>query len=169
MVVELASASSLVLGLVFIWAGASKLADGAGTSASFSALRLPTPSLFAAVVPVVELGLGGALVTGVPAAAVATIALLAAFSAVLGAALARGEQVVCGCFGAGGAEAVTGLDLVRNLLLAALALVATAGDGRWPSLPSLVVVSCAAAMARVGLGLGRLARVTTLWPGAPSR
>ena len=78
----------------------------------------------AAVLPVLELVVGGALVVGRRAwrraAALAALGLLAAFTVAVASAYLRRINIDCGCFGTGGGP-ITGLTLARNLVLMAAA------------------------------------------------
>jgi hypothetical protein len=165
-VIDLARAAALVLAAVFAVAAVAKVRHRADTTVSFAGLGLPVPAALAVAVPVVE----GALVVGLvllpgPAAFLA-LALLLAFSVVVGRAVARGATVGCACFG-GAAEArpVSTLELVRNAGLAALAVIATgagaepvAASGGWPALPANVIVTVLVALGRVGLEAAALRR-----------
>ncbi|MEA2702778.1 MAG: Methylamine utilization protein MauE, partial [Actinomycetota bacterium] len=66
--------------------------------------------------------------------AVAALVLLAAFSAVLARAVASGIGAPCACFGRPRTDPVSVIDIVRNILLSLLAVVAL-GAGR-PTRPS---------------------------------
>jgi uncharacterized membrane protein YphA (DoxX/SURF4 family) len=118
-----AAAVCLLLAGTLAWAGAAKAADPAPFRATLRALR--APAWLAAAVPAAELVLAALLVAGVAprATAAAVIALLAAFTVVLG----RLGPVPCRCFGSDEGRA----GRVRNALLAAggLALIA------WPAGP----------------------------------
>jgi hypothetical protein len=85
------------------------------------------------VLPVVELLIGGALVVAPRAwrraAALAALALLAAFTVAVGSAFFRRINIDCGCFGTGGGP-ITGLTLVRNVVLMAAAGAIVAFDER---------------------------------------
>jgi hypothetical protein len=160
---DVAEAAALVLAAVFAWAAVAKLRARSATAASFAGLRLPGAAVLATVVPVVEgaLAVGLVLVPGV--AAFAALALLLAFSVVIGRAVATGAEVGCACFGGGGAEdrPVSVLELVRNAGLGALAIVASGAGGtgvlgRWPALPALVIVTVVVALGRVALAAAEL-------------
>lgn len=166
---ELARACGLVLAIVFAWAGAAKLVATGETVASFAALGVPAPQAFGRLVPVVELLLAGALVTGVPASSVIALGMLIGFSLVLARALRSGLRVVCSCFGAARRDPVSSIDIVRNGLLGLLAVGAVGSAGGVPSLPALVFVTTLAAVGRVALGVASLGRLTTFWPGEPQR
>ena len=117
----------VAVGVVLLASGAAKLGQPAwpATAAAFGA-----PAGVARALPWVELVLGGLVAAGVglPWSALAAAGMLAAFTVAVGARLARGDAVPCGCFGETSPEPV-GLDtVVRNLLLVALALVGAATD-----------------------------------------
>jgi hypothetical protein len=69
---------------------------------------------------------------------------------VIGRALRAGAVAPCNCFGAAHADPVSAVDLVRNALLAGLAVVAVVGAGAGPTVPG----PPAAAAAAVGFGAG---------------
>jgi len=171
---DVARAAAIVLAAVFAVAALAKLRRPAATASSFAALGLPLPGALAYAVPAVEALLAVALVAAPAPAAWAAVVLLVAFTAVLARALARGTGVPCACFGSArrATEPVSGAELVRNAMLAALAIVATgapAGDSGVPSLSALVIVTVAVAAGRLVLGLVDLRRHGgRIWPGVPS-
>lgn len=120
----LAAAASVVVGVVFVLAGASKLASGAVWRAS--ARDLGAPDWAAPVVPWVELATGALLVVqfAQPWPAIAALVMLAGFSTLIGIRLRAGERPMCACFGQWSASEIGPRHLVRNAVLAALALVA---------------------------------------------
>ncbi|MFC4945953.1 MauE/DoxX family redox-associated membrane protein [Pseudonocardia sp. GCM10023141] len=132
----------LVLGGVWIVAGASKITDLAASVRATRAYDL-LPELAAQVVgaalPAVEILLGILLVigAGVRAVAVVSAVLMAGFVVGIASAWARGLQIDCGCFGSGGqlaagASPTYGWELIRDgaLLLLAI-LLALWPVGRW--------------------------------------
>ena len=119
-------ACALVLAAVFVRAGAAKLARRDGAAASFSALGVPAPDAMARAVPVLELVLAVVLLARPVAGSVAALAVLGAFSAVLARAIATGVTAGCNCFGSATSKPVSGRDLARNGLLAALAIAVLA-------------------------------------------
>ncbi len=132
-----ATAARLVLGGVFVVAGALKIPDPAAAVRAVRAYQLLPEPLVAPVafgLPVVEIAVGLALLLGVfvRTAAIASAVLLVVFIGGVGSAWARGLQIDCGCFGNGGAVAAGQtaypLEILRDsaLLLIALALA------RWP-------------------------------------
>jgi uncharacterized membrane protein YphA (DoxX/SURF4 family) len=133
----LAAAARLVLGGVFVVAGALKLPDPAAAERAVRAYRLVPEGLVAPVafgLPVVEIAVGLALLAGVfvRAAALVSALMLAGYIAGVASAWARGLQIDCGCFGGGGrvaaADTAYPSEVLRDsaLLLVALALA------RWP-------------------------------------
>ena len=133
--------------VVLVSAGTSKLTQRDGFLRALAALPwLPLGAARRAstAIPVVEIALGAALVVVPRQAAVATSALLGAFTLVIVRELASGEAFRCGCFGGAGVR-VAGIDTVaRNaLLLAAAGIVAAEAP----------VDSFAATITGVGLGL----------------
>ena len=110
-------------GAALVVAGATKLARPTWVR---DAAALGVPALLARPVPVVELGVGAALAVGLARRplAFAALALFVAFSLVIARALAAGRRPVCACFGGWSRRPIGPLSLVRNGVLAALALVA---------------------------------------------
>ena len=115
---------ALVLAAVFVWAAAAKFARPNVTTEGFRSLRLPAPGGLAWGVPAAEVVTAVLLVAVPPAGGVVALVLLAAFSLVIARALRLGLTTPCGCFGATSAKPVSSRDLVRNGLLACLALAA---------------------------------------------
>jgi uncharacterized membrane protein YphA (DoxX/SURF4 family) len=121
----------LLLGAVFVWAGAVKAADVpafAGQVAAYRLLPYAWNHVVAAGLPFVELLAGGLLLLNlrVRPAVLLLAGLTALFLVVIGSALLRGLTVDCGCFGA---DAGTTLPQAagRDLLLLALAVVVYRG------------------------------------------
>ena len=133
-------ALAIVLAAVFAWAGAAKAVDRRATARSFRALGLPGEVVLTTGVPVAELLLAAGLVLVPAAAAPVALGLLTAFTVVLGRALREGVTVGCGCFGTARRGAVSGRDLARNGVLAALALAVAINAGTWPAALAAVVV-----------------------------
>lgn len=152
-----AMALSAALGV----AGVAKLRDQSGIRATLGALgiRGRAAPVLALAVPMVEIALATALLPTASRrlAAVAAAAVLGGFTVVLGAALARGRPVRCGCFGAMSTKDVTWSTLTRNGALVSLALmVATrptgwdeAGQAAGGGTVVLVLVLAVAALAAV--------------------
>jgi len=125
----------LGLGGLLLLAGALKLRAPVAFATEIANYQL-LPALapyVAAVLPVVELVIGGALVVAPRAwrraAALGALALLATFTVAVGSAFFRRINIDCGCFGTGGGP-ITGLTLVRNVVLMAAAAAIVAFDER---------------------------------------
>jgi hypothetical protein len=114
--------AALVLAAVFVRAAVAKLSDRPATAVAFGELGLPAAA--ATVVPVVELALAGALVVVPEWGAVFALALLAGFTAFLVLAIRSGTSGGCNCFGSARRRPVSLADVLRNCVLAALAVVA---------------------------------------------
>lgn len=132
-----ALAARLVLGSVFVVAGALKLPDPAGSVRAVRAYQLLPEAVVPAVgygLPVLEVAVGLMLVLGVAVrlSAVVSAVLLVIFLAGVVSAWARGLTIDCGCFGGGGTVAAGqtryGSEVARDVGLLVLAL----GLARWP-------------------------------------
>jgi hypothetical protein len=75
------------------------------------------------VLPGLELVIGAMLIAGYRWAAVAAVAILVPFTLVVGRRLIQHDSAPCGCFGEVSARPVSGLSVVRNLVLTGAALV----------------------------------------------
>jgi uncharacterized membrane protein YphA (DoxX/SURF4 family) len=127
----LSTAARLVLGAVFLIAGALKAVDPQSSVAAVRAYRL-LPSSFATIVgwglPFAEIALGLLLLTGIATriVAVATAILVLIFIAAVVSAAARGLSIDCGCFGGGGevapGQTAYGMEILRDIGLLLLAL-----------------------------------------------
>jgi uncharacterized membrane protein YphA (DoxX/SURF4 family) len=135
----LGTAARLVLGAVWLAAGASKITELDASVRAVRAYRLlpeTAVQIVGAGLPVVELLLGTLLIVGagVRAAAAVSAVLMLAFVVGIASAWARGLQIDCGCFGSGGELApgqdpTYGIELVRDAALTALAVLLA----RWPA------------------------------------
>ncbi|MCY7396013.1 MAG: DoxX family membrane protein [Nocardioides sp.] len=119
----------LVVGAVWIWAGAIKLPDPAASVQAVRAYQLLPSSIVATVgqlLPVVEVVIGVCLVLGVltRGAGVLSSLLLVAFVVGVASVWARGIEIDCGCFGGGGARAGAAAaypwEIARDVALLAL-------------------------------------------------
>jgi uncharacterized membrane protein YphA (DoxX/SURF4 family) len=144
---------AMTLGLA-AWAKATRQQS---TARAFEALGVPAPRTLAVLVPLAEIAVaGGLLVRPGPAGFVALV-LLGAFSVVVVRALARDLRVPCGCFGTTDSDAsVSRVDLLRNGMLGALAVLAT-GAAR-PTRPSVAATVTVLGASSVGIGLLAWAR-----------
>lgn len=114
----------LAVAAILLWAAAAKVGDPqtfATDIVNYRAVPAALAPLLAVTLPFVEAGLGLALLAGLwlPAAALGATALLGVFSVIVLAALVRGIDIRCGCFG--GTDPLTWWTLVRDLVLVAVA------------------------------------------------
>lgn len=103
----LGTLARLILAGLWIYAGATKVTDLAGSGRAVVAYRLlpfEVAQAIGAALPFVEIALGMLLLVGLSTrlAAAASSALLVAFIAGISSAWARGLSIDCGCFGGGG-------------------------------------------------------------------
>ena len=121
----------LVLGGVFLYAGASKVFDAGGLAASIRSYGLGLPEWFvglsAHALPLLEVLLGLYLLVGLftRASAWAANGLMVLFLAALVQGALRGLQIDCGCFGRGVSAsdgASLWVEVARDLGLLALGL-----------------------------------------------
>ena len=127
----LATVARLVLGTVWVVAGASKVGDLAASGRAVNAYRLlpyDAATFLGAVLPFLEITLGALLILGLATrlAAVVSAVLLAAFIIGIASAWIRGLRIDCGCFGGGGDLAAGQrpqylLETIRDIVLLALA------------------------------------------------
>jgi len=120
----------IAIGLVMIAAALGKIGDPAAFATQIHHYRLipvGVENLLAILLPWVELLAGLALVLGVRARSGAWLsaAMMAVFTLAVSAAVARGLDIECGCFGTADASRVGGMKLLENLLLTGAAFVAS--------------------------------------------
>jgi uncharacterized membrane protein YphA (DoxX/SURF4 family) len=133
MTAVLALVLRLGLGGLLILAGALKLRAPVAFATEIANYQLvPAVAPYvAAVLPILELVVGGALVVAPRAwrraAALAALGMLAAFTVAVASAYFRRINIDCGCFGTGGGP-ITGLTLVRNLALMSAAATIVAAE-----------------------------------------
>lgn len=131
----------LALAAVFAVAAVTKLADREGTKKAVIAFgtpeRLAAP--LAILLPLAELTVAGLLLPATTAVfgAVGALVLLAVFSIAIAVSLARGRTPDCHCFGQLHSEPASWKTLVRNGILAAVAVVALAGSIAEPDASAL--------------------------------
>jgi hypothetical protein len=138
----------IVLGGVFLAAGVAKATSSGGRrfEASLRGFGFGAAAArpVARLLPLIEIALAALLLAGaaVRVAAIATMALLVLFDAVIVRVLVRGDRVDCGCFGAASQRPVSIGTLGRNAALTVVAAVAAA-EGRlaapWTPLPAVLV------------------------------
>lgn len=116
--------ASVVVGVVLIVAGASKIAAGPEWPAQARELGAPTFTI--AAVPWIEIAIGAALVVqiGAPTPAIAATAMLMVFTVMIVLQLAQGRRPPCACFGAWSAKPLGAGHVIRNLALIGLSVVA---------------------------------------------
>lgn len=96
----------ILLGFVFIYAGAEKISDPAGFSTSIANYRLLPIfmiNFFAITMPWIEIAAGFMLIFGISVKENAAIinAMLLVFIIAIGISLIRGLDIDCGCYGKG--------------------------------------------------------------------
>ncbi len=127
------TALQVAVGLVLVGAGATKLVDLPGFTATLVGLGIgEAPARVGArLVAVTELGLGAASVAGIGLRVVnlAVLALMLAFLAVAAAAARWRPQVRCRCFGALSESRFGSTTVVRSLGLVAVSAVVVVGNG----------------------------------------
>lgn len=132
-------AARLLVAAVFLWAGVPKLLDPATFAEDISNYRLvpDTVAAYAAViVPVLEIVIALALITGVEAkgSALVAAAMLAGFAVAMLQAIVRDIDLTCGCFGTATESEVGWGSIARNVgLMAACGLVIAGPEVRWRS------------------------------------
>jgi hypothetical protein len=171
-----ASVIMVALALLFARAALDKFQDLArfrGILEAYSLLPAALAARVAPLVPLVESSIAAGLLAACihdalrPAAGVAAAALLGVYGAAIGINLARGRKTLdCGCTAPGEGRPIGFWMVVRNTLLACVAMLAAMpGEGRMLGLidaPLLVggLIACAALYATADLLLGKVAPVT---------
>lgn len=124
----IAIGSTMAVGLaaVFALAAVLKLVSPAKTTREFRALELPVPAILATAVPVAELTVAFDLVFRPRQGAMLALVLLGAFTAVIVRTVRSGLEVSCGCLGSVQERPVSWDAVVRNAVLAVMAVLATA-------------------------------------------
>jgi uncharacterized membrane protein YphA (DoxX/SURF4 family) len=119
----------LIVGSVFLYAGAAKAQRRDQFARAVRTYEIGGAILLAvvvAVVPALEISVGVLLLLGLATVAVASAAaaLLALFAVATARQLVRGRAVDCGCFGSTGMHRPSWSSVVRNLGLLALMVAA---------------------------------------------
>ena len=114
----------LFIGVAFVWAGVVKIADPAAFQEGLVNYRMFPAALIAPIavtVPPIEVVAGLCLIVGYLSRGSALVAtgMLAMFTIAIVQAIARGIDIECGCFGAGGPEAASigWAEVVRDLVM----------------------------------------------------
>jgi peroxiredoxin/thiol-disulfide isomerase/thioredoxin len=151
-------ASRLLLAAVFLIAGAAKLADPAGSRRAVVGFGVPERlgSVVGTGLPMVELVVAVALIPSVSArfGALGALLLLAGFVGGIGAALRRGTEADCHCFGQLHSAPVGWRTLVRNGALAAVGAFVVIGGWRHPGVSATAWVGRLSGGWAAALGLG---------------
>jgi uncharacterized membrane protein YphA (DoxX/SURF4 family) len=126
------TAARLVLGGVWLVAGALKIGDLNASGRAVVAYRLLPPSLasdIGAVLPFVEIALGVLLVLGlaIRLSAIVSAVLLVAYIIGIASVWARGLRIDCGCFGSGGDLAANAQPTYFSETIRDIALLVVAG------------------------------------------
>ena len=133
---EVAIASRLFGAGLFAFAAYGKLRNWTpfiGIVGNYRLVPGGTERLAAVAIVTAEVAVAGLLATGfgAPFGGQLGIALLLAFAAAMTIAIARGQRTIdCGCFQTSLRQTLSGLLVLRNLVLAALLLPALATAGR---------------------------------------
>lgn len=118
----------IVLGAIFIVAGATKVGHADLFAAQIAGFRLLAPAVIAPIaiaLPFLEILLGIYLIIGLftRAAAWIAVALLAIFDLAIASAVVRGMSVSCGCFGPNDATVTTWSEVARDAVFVVLAAI----------------------------------------------
>jgi uncharacterized membrane protein YphA (DoxX/SURF4 family) len=118
----------IVLGVIFIVAGVSKVGHADVFAAQIAGFRLLTPEVIAPIaiaLPFLEILLGIYLILGLftRAAAWVAVALLGIFDLAIASAVVRGMSVSCGCFGPNDATVTTWPEVARDAVFVVLAAI----------------------------------------------
>ncbi|HEY6235094.1 MAG TPA: MauE/DoxX family redox-associated membrane protein [Candidatus Elarobacter sp.] len=118
----------VVLGAIFVVAGASKVGHADMFAAQIAGFRLLPQTVIAPLalgLPFLEVMLGGYLILGLftRASAWVAVALLAAFDGAIASAVVRGMSVSCGCFGPNDATVTTWAEVARDAIFVLLAVI----------------------------------------------
>ncbi len=133
----------LLVGGLLLLAAATKLADRNAFRAAVADYEVLPAALerpFAALLPLVELTLGGLLLLGLATEAAAWLAVpvFLSFAIAIAANLLRGRDFNCHCFGAAQSDQIGWPALTRSLLLAGAALTVALGASRFGALDAAV-------------------------------
>jgi uncharacterized membrane protein YphA (DoxX/SURF4 family) len=172
-VVHVLLGARLLLAAVFATAAAGKLLDVPGSRKALTDFGVPARAAVAGglALPLAELVIAVALVPSSTArwAAAGALALLLAFIAAIAAAMRRGEAPDCHCFGQIQSAPAGRETLVRNAILAAVALVVVAA-GPGPAIDEWVADRSGDGLAIAGLAIAAvLAAAAAAWLWSANR
>ena len=124
---NLADLAAAIFGAVFVYAGVSKLLMGGEWPKSADALGIARPLAYLVLPAEIAVGLG-AVVGGAwqRSFLAAGAVMLVAFTALLLKHLRSGHRPPCACFGTASRRPIGGRDIVRNVSLLVLVVVAFA-------------------------------------------
>jgi uncharacterized membrane protein YphA (DoxX/SURF4 family) len=148
--------AAVVLAALFSTASIAKLRDLPATLTQFTDLGLPRPGVFARIVPLAELALVTLLLVVPAVGAIFAMVTLAFFTTFLIGRLRAGVTAPCACFGATVSSPLSWVDIVRNLMLMALAGLALMATR--PIAPPPIDLLAVLALMLVGSGLLALLR-----------
>jgi uncharacterized membrane protein YphA (DoxX/SURF4 family) len=152
----------IAIGVLFALAALAKLGNLQGFALqlhNFRIVPIPLENLFALSLPWIELVAALALVLGIQARGAAYVAtgLMAIFTLAVVAALVRGLDIECGCFGTADGSRVGLVKVAQNLGMLALAAVGSLrreGSGARGGTLTLAQPPQRAGQARLGAGGG---------------
>jgi peroxiredoxin/uncharacterized membrane protein YphA (DoxX/SURF4 family) len=158
--------SQFLLAGVFALAGTAKLFDLSASRRAVIDFGIPAPAgqVLGNLLPLVELAMALALVFHPTArwGALVALVLLLAFVAGIANALRQGKDVDCGCFGPVYSATASTLTLVRNAVLAALALVVVL-EGPAPAIDGWVADRSAAELVAIAIAIALAGVAALAW------
>lgn len=155
----LAYVIALCLAVTFVVAAVGKAVQRSAVVEGFAAMGLAVPELLAVAVPAIEVVAAVLLVVVPWVGATLALALLAAFTLVLGRLRASGQTLACRCFGAASSEPISVAQFVRNGLMMLAAVVALVAVRGMPGAAELATgVGIFAVGTTVTLAVGRAVR-----------
>jgi len=159
-------AAQVLLAAVFAVAGVAKLFDLNGSRRAVLDFGVPAPAarIIGTALPVAEIAtaLGLLFVPTARWAAVAALLLLGGFIAGISNAMRKGEAPDCNCFGQLHSAPAGKGTLVRNVVLAAVAIFIVA-EGPAPAIDDWIAARSAAELVAIALGIALLALAAYAW------
>ena len=156
----------VLLAAVFATAGAAKLLDRSGSQRALVGFGVPQApaAVLAVALPLVEIAVAVALVLRPSArwGAVAALVLLLSFVAGISRALRQGTAPDCHCFGQIHSAPAGRGTLVRNCVLAALAIVLVV-HGPGPAIDAWIGARSAAELVAIGIGISAAVLAAVSW------